>query len=244
MVALSGGVDSSVVALLAHQALGPRATAVTLVGPAVSAAEVDRARSVARAIGIAHHLVQVDPLAVEEYRANPSNRCYFCRTTEASALRRRGERLGIVQYLDGVHLDDLGDDRPGLRAMDEARFLHPLVDAAWRKADVRSFARDHALPNWDTPSDACLASRIAHGQPITLPLLDRVERSEAWVRAQGFRRVRVRVRGESARVVVDPSEVGRLMEASTARRVVERLRSFGFAEVEIDSAGYAARAGA
>ncbi len=244
VVALSGGVDSSVVALLSHEALAERATAITLVGSAVAAVEIDRARAVADRIGIAHVLVPVDPLGVAGYRENPSNRCYFCRSTEAGALRAWGEPRSVRQYLDGAHLDDLGDLRPGLRAMDEAGVRHPLLEAGWGKSDVRALARSADLPNWDVPSDACLASRVVHGQPLTAALLGRVARSEAWLRTLGFRRVRVRVRGATARIEVDPGEVARLADPRTAPRVVTALRGFGFTDVEIDPSGYRPRAGA
>jgi pyridinium-3,5-biscarboxylic acid mononucleotide sulfurtransferase len=240
LVALSGGVDSALVASLAHEALGPRAIAVTLSGPAVSAAELERARAVAAAVGIAHRVVAADPLARAEYRANPSNRCYFCRSVETAALREVGRRLGTAQYLDGVHVDDLGDDRPGLRAMDEAGFVHPLLRAGWRKTDVRQAARRRGLPNWDQPSDACLASRVAHGEPISEPLLRRIEAAEAELRGDGFRQVRVRVRGDRARIEVGPDEVARLAEPERARRVARRLEELGFASVTIDPRGYGA----
>ena len=243
-VALSGGVDSAVVALLARESLGDLATAVTLVGPAVAADEVERARGVARHIGIEHRLVEVDQLAVEEYRSNPSGRCYFCRRTETGAIRQWGDPAGVRQYLDGVHTDDLGDDRPGLRAMDEAGFHHPLLEAGWKKVEVREFARKSGLPNWDAPSDACLASRISHGEPITLGGLARVERSEEYVRSLGFRRVRVRVAGNIARVEVDPSEVSRLSTNPVAGEVAQTLRGLGFLNVVIDPHGYRARPGA
>ncbi|HTW76455.1 MAG TPA: ATP-dependent sacrificial sulfur transferase LarE [Thermoplasmata archaeon] len=240
LVALSGGVDSGVVAALAYEALGPNALAVTLGGPAVARSEVDRAGRVARAIGIAHRVVEIDPIARPEYRANPSNRCYFCRSVETDALRRVGASRGIVQYLDGVHLDDLHDDRPGLRAMDEAGFVHPLARAGWTKDDVRAAARRRGLPNWDAPSDACLASRVAHGEPISRELLARVEAAESWLRSEGFRRVRVRARGGAARVEVDPDEVARLLEAPRAARARAELGRLGFAPVELDPAGYRA----
>ena len=237
-MALSGGVDSSLVAALAHAALGRRARAVTLTGPAVSRAEVERAETVARAIGIEHALVPADPLARAEYRANPSNRCYFCRSVETAALRQFGARASVTQYLDGVHLDDLGDDRPGIQAMDEAGFLHPLVWAGWRKADVRAAARDRGLPNWDQPSDACLASRVVHGQAISEPLLRRIEAAEDLLRADGFRRVRVRVRGTAARIEVDPEEVARLQEPERTERTTRRLLGLGFSAVAIEPGGY------
>ncbi|MGC2034516.1 MAG: ATP-dependent sacrificial sulfur transferase LarE [Thermoplasmata archaeon] len=244
LIALSGGVDSAVVALLAYQALGPNAIAVTLVGPAISQAEIDRAGRSAREIGIDHELVAADPLEVEAYRNNPSNRCYFCRTTETAALREFGQRSSVEQYVDGVHLDDLGDDRPGLIAMAEAGFRHPLVWAAWRKNDVRQFAHQAGLSNWDAPSDACLASRVRHGQLLSAPLLRQIEEAERWIAGFGFRRVRVRVDGGSVRVEVDPEEVGWLRSEPTATAVQHGLSALGFSEIELDPIGYRPRPGA
>lgn len=238
LVALSGGVDSSLVASLAYEALGDRAWAVTLVGPAVSAFEVHRAERVARSIGIAHTLLRVDPLASAEYRANPFDRCFFCRSTEAEVLLTEGKARGVSQYLDGIHLDDLGEERPGLIAMDRAGFRHPLAEAGYAKADVRREAHRRQLPNWDEPSDACLASRVKHGMPINEELLRRIEQGEELVRAAGFRRVRVRVDGTRARVEVDPGEVARLQAPATASSITESLRALGFAAVEIDPRGY------
>ncbi len=241
LVALSGGVDSALVAAFAREALDDGAWAVTLAGPAVSRAEVARASRVAAEIGIAHRVVEVDPLERAEYRANPSNRCYFCRSVETEALRRAGATLGVTVYLDGVHADDLADDRPGIRAMDEAGFVHPLARAGWTKDDVRVAARARGLPNWDEPSDACLASRIAHGDPISRELLDRIEEGEARVRDLGFRRVRVRTHSGGARVEVDPEEVARLLTEPTASTVRHVLGALGFAPVDLDPDGYRTR---
>ncbi len=238
LVALSGGVDSALVAALAYEALEGDAWAVTLAGPSVSRAEVARASRVAEKIGIAHRVVEVDPLERAEYRANPVNRCYFCRSVETEALRSVGATLGVAVYLDGVHADDLADDRPGIRAMDEAGFVHPLARAGWTKADVRASAQARQLPNWDEPSDACLASRVAHGDPISRDLLDRIEEGEARLRGLGFRRVRVRTRSRGARVEVDPEEVARLLSEPIASRVRAELGALGFAPVELDPDGY------
>lgn len=238
VVALSGGVDSGLVAALAYEALGVRTVAVTLTGSAVAAREVERARELAAAVGIEHLVVLADPLAREEYRANRSDRCYHCRSVEAGAVVSVATARGMAQRLDGIHLDDLSDDRPGLRAMDQAGFTHPLVWAGWTKADVRREARERGLPNWDRPSDACLASRVARGTPIDAELLRRIEAAESVLLARGFRRVRVRVHGPGARVEVDPDEVARFAEPGLRQEIVVRLRELGFEPVSIDPRGY------
>jgi uncharacterized protein len=244
VVAMSGGVDSAVVAALAHRALGASAWAVTLSGPAVAMEELARAREVAAVLGLRHAVVPVDPLQEDGYRTNPANRCYFCRKVEAGAIAAWAAARGIHTFLDGVHCDDLGDDRPGIRAMDEAGFAHPLVWAGWGKGEVRAFARAASLPNWDAPSEACLASRIRHGQEVTVPLLGRIEAAERAIRRLGFRRVRVRVEGDDARVEVDVEEVPRLLAGPTSLRVSTDLRALGFHEVRLDPGGYRPRANA
>ncbi|MGI0053163.1 MAG: ATP-dependent sacrificial sulfur transferase LarE [Thermoplasmata archaeon] len=243
LVALSGGIDSGVVALLTREALGPDAIAVTLVGPAVSDSEREMARVAARAAGIDHEELTADPLTLAAYRQNPPNRCYFCRKVETEELLTFGRRRGIRQYLDGIHRDDLGEDRPGLTALEEAGFAHPLLRAGWGKSRVREFARERGLPHWDRPSNACLASRIAHGREISSDLLGRIDRAEAVVRGHGFRRVRVRVDGPAVRVEVDPEEVDRLLGPAIADSVQSALRALGFANVTLDRRGYAVRRG-
>jgi len=198
---------------------------------------------VARQVGLSHALVAADPLEVAEYRANPSARCYFCRRTEMTALRAWADSHGVPQILDGVQLDDLGDDRPGLRAMDEAGASHPLLWARWRKNDVRRYARQVGLPNWDQPSEACLASRVPHGRPISLDLLTRIERAESELHRRGFRRVRVRTDGLDARVIVDPDEVARLLAEPSATEVRRSVAAAGFRSVVLDPDGYGSHPG-
>jgi len=238
VVALSGGVDSSLVAALAFEALGPDATAITLDGPSVSRAEVARARQVAEAIGIEHVVLPVDQLSRKEYRENGWDRCYHCRAVETSVLREFADPRGARQYLDGVQSDDMNDVRPGLRAMDEAGFRHPLLWGRWGKAEVRAEARRRGLPNWDQPSDACLASRVAHGEPVTSEVLARIESAEKALLRRGFRRVRVRVRGGSARIEVGSDELPRLLSEPLASEVVQEVGEIGFRTVTIDPRGY------
>ena len=241
LVALSGGVDSSVVASLAWTALGERVVAATVASSSVAARELEAARTAARAIGIRHRLVPAEPLEDDGYRANGVDRCFRCRSVETRALRALGETERVVQYLDGIHVDDLGDDRPGIRAMDDAGFFHPLLWAGWGKADVRRYARSAGLPNWDRPSNACLASRVTRGEAISGELLARIERAEEALLDRGFRRVRVRVRGTGARVEVDAAETPRLLRGPLRAEITERLLALGFRSVSFDPEGYRSR---
>jgi pyridinium-3,5-biscarboxylic acid mononucleotide sulfurtransferase len=241
LVALSGGVDSSAAASLAYRALGARALAATVVSRSVSAAEIAAARAAAAAIGIEHRFVEGEPLSDPRYRENGSDRCYRCRSIETAALVAVGRTLGIRQFLDGIHTDDLGDDRPGIRAMDEAGFLHPFLWAGWSKADVRQYARSVGLPNWDRPSNACLASRVARGEPITEELLDRIGRAETVLLDLGFRRVRVRSRAGVATVEVGSEETERLELPELRRSIGHALHVLGFASVVFDPVGYRSR---
>ncbi|HEV2449794.1 MAG TPA: ATP-dependent sacrificial sulfur transferase LarE [Thermoplasmata archaeon] len=238
LVALSGGVDSAVVAALAFDALGPRARAATLVGPAISAEEAVWARRIADEIGIDHLLLEADPLSEPAYRANGPDRCYHCRTVEGGVLARWAAGHGSPRLLDGAHLDDLGEDRPGLRAMEEAGFSHPLVEAGWRKPDVRQYASERGLSNSDRPSNACLASRIATGEPVSAELLQRIERAEAYLSTLGFRQVRVRASEGAARVEVDPADLPHLFAPVTATSIRAQLVELGFHSVELDRRGY------
>ncbi len=241
LVALSGGVDSAAVASLASRALGPRLLAATVVSASVSEEETAAARAVVRALGVRHRFVEAEPLDDAQYRANGADRCYRCRTVETRALRALGDAAGVAQFVDGIHLDDLTDDRPGLHAMEEAGFSHPLVWAGWAKPEVRRYAAAAALPNALRPSNACLASRVARGDPISGELLRRIERAERLLLERGFVRVRVRVRGAEARVEVDRSEVDRLEEPALRADVTAGLEELGFRSVAFDPRGYSAR---
>jgi pyridinium-3,5-biscarboxylic acid mononucleotide sulfurtransferase len=240
VIALSGGVDSSAVAALARAALGERVLALTVASSAVPAHERRAAVLAAEALGLRHRFVDAEPLEDAGYRANAADRCFRCRTVEGRALRSWGEREGAAQFLDGIHLDDLGDDRPGIRAMDDAGFSHPLVWGRWRKADVRGYARAVGLPNWDRPSNACLASRVARGEPISRELLERIDRAETVLLDRGFRRVRVRSRGRSARIEVGAEETGRLDEPGLRAELTGRLLALGFGSVTFAPDGYRA----
>jgi uncharacterized protein len=236
LVAFSGGVDSGLVAKIAHDALDGNALAVIADAESLSRRELAEARSEAEEIGIPLRVVFVSELASADYRQNPTNRCYFCRTELAGVLTGIAATEGFGTIADGVNVSDLGDVRPGIRAMDEAGFWHPLAEFGLAKADVRALARESGLSFWDKPSNACLSSRIPHGTAITLELLRQVEAAEEVLRTRGFRQVRVRALGTTAKLEVLPSEVARLQAA--CKDIADALRGLGFAEVAIDPDGY------
>lgn len=238
LVAFSGGVDSGLVARVAHDALGPDALAVVADAESFARWELEEALAEAEGIGIPARVVGLSELANPSYAANPSNRCFFCREGLADVLVPIARREGFAAIADGVHMSDLGDDRPGIRAMDAAGFWHPLVEAGLAKPDVRALARGLRLPFADKPSNACLSSRIPHGTPITLGLLQQVEAAEEVVRARGFRQVRVRHHGTTAKIEVSPDDVPRLL--AIRPELAATLRSLGYLETIVDPDGYRA----
>ena len=236
LVAFSGGVDSGLVARVAHDALGPDALAVVADAESFARWELEEALAEAEGIGIRARVVGLSELANPSYAANPSNRCFFCREGLADVLVPIARREGFAAIADGVHMSDLGDDRPGIRAMDAAGFWHPLVEAGLAKPDVRALARGLRLSFADKPSNACLSSRIPHGTPITVELLRQVESAEAYLRGLGFRQVRVRHEGDTARIEVAPDDVPRLRAAEAD--VAGAFRRRGYGRVVVDPRGY------
>lgn len=236
LVAFSGGVDSGVVARLAHEALDGGALAVIADSESLARRDLEEARAEAAEIGIPLRVVAVSELANASYAANLTNRCYFCRSELAGVLTGIAAKGGFRTVADGVNASDLGDVRPGIRAMDEAGFWHPLVDFGLAKADVRGMARLLGLSFHDKPSNACLSSRVAHGTVITVGLLRQVEAAEEVLRARGFRQVRVRHQGITAKIEVRPEDVPRLQAMRS--EIADALRRFGYRETVVDPIGY------
>ncbi len=238
LVAFSGGVDSALVARLAHDALGDSVLAVTAASESMARHEIDSARSTAAEIGIRHRVVRYSDLDNREYVANTGSRCYQCRRGMTSHFLAVAEEEGIEHLADGVIVDDLVDYRPGMVAMEEAGFWHPLVEAGLCKEDVRRLARRFGLSAHDKPSNACLSSRIAHGTPVSADLLRRVESGEDFLRSLGFSQIRVRAVDGVARVEVGREEVSRLLRADVARQVRSSMTDLGFDGVLLDPRGY------
>jgi uncharacterized protein len=236
IIAFSGGIDSTLVAKAAYDALGEHAVAVTADSASLAGSEREETLALARQIGIRHVIVQSNELNDERYRANTPLRCYWCKHELAGILTAYARQHGYQAILDGNNLDDTRDVRPGRKAMAEGGFRSPLIEAAMTKADVREAARLLGLPNWDKPAMACLASRIPYGSQVTQDKLKQVELAEGFLRGLGIRQVRVRHHDSLARIEVDPDEIAPVVEAREA--IAARFKEIGYTHTALDLAGY------
>jgi pyridinium-3,5-biscarboxylic acid mononucleotide sulfurtransferase len=235
VVAYSGGVDSTLVAVAAHRALGDRALAVTAVSPALAARELEEASTLAVRFGFPHRIIHTNEMEREGYVANSPQRCYFCKTELYSDLEQLAEEEGFAWVANGANTDDQGDYRPGMQAASEHRVRSPMVEAGLTKASVRQVALELEIPIWDKPAQPCLSSRIPYGTPVTLENLSKVERAEDYLRSLGLREVRARHHDRVCRVEVGEDE----MELAFTRRkeIVENLKKVGYLWVSLDLAG-------
>jgi uncharacterized protein len=239
VVAYSGGVDSALLAVMAHRALGLRALAVTADSESLSAEQRSLALDVAARFGFPHRLLKTNELANDLYARNEADRCYHCKSELFRHLVPLAREEGYAHVAYGLIVDDLTDYRPGHRAAAEAGVRAPLADAGFTKEDVRALSRAIGLPTAELPASPCLASRLPYGTPVTSDALARVDRAEAAVRALGFRELRVRHLGEAARVEIAPEEMPRLAaDLSLAPAVEAAVRAAGYVRVEIDPDGY------
>ncbi|SEH38457.1 uncharacterized protein SAMN05192561_101370 [Halopenitus malekzadehii] len=239
VIAFSGGVDSSVVAALAHDALGEDAVACTAKSETLPAAELHDATRVAEEIGISHQIVEFSELDDPAFVANDGDRCYHCRTMRLGRMYETATDLGIETVCDGTNASDPGEGhRPGLRAVEELSVRSPLLTHDIDKAEVREIADAYGLSVADKPSMACLSSRIPTGLEVTEERLTRVERAEQALRERGFSQFRVRDHDGLARIEVSPDELPAALDPDFADAVADRLREIGFDHVTLDLEGY------
>lgn len=231
LVAYSGGIDSAFLLKSAHEVLGDHVLAVTADSPAVPRSELQQARNLAREIGARHRIIQTKELANENYRRNPSNRCYFCKCELYSQLVEIADRQRIQFIANGTNIDDLGDYRPGLQAADEFRVVSPLRDAGLTKQDIRMLAKQLDLPIWDKPASPCLASRIPYGRAVSQQKLAMVEQAEAFLKSYGIRELRVRHFDDTARIEINREDFETVQRNLTA--ITENFQAIGFARVEV-----------
>lgn len=234
VVAFSGGVDSTLLLRLAHEALGDRCVAVTAVSASLPRRELDEARRLAAAIGVRHRCIPSGELGVEGFAANAGNRCYFCKSELFDLCFRVAAEEGLEVVTYGATRDDLGDHRPGMRAARERGARAPLLEAELGKEEIRTLSRARDLPTADKPGMACLSSRFPYGARVTAEGLARVEAAEEALRAEGFRELRVRHHGEIARIELAGAEWERATEPARRVRIAAALRAAGFRYVTLD----------
>jgi uncharacterized protein len=238
VVAYSGGVDSSLLLRVAHDVLGERAHGVIGRSDSYATRELELALAQAAAFGATVEVVPTGELADPAFRANPTHRCYHCKSELYRRLDAVARRTGASAVMDGTIADDLRDFRPGRRAAAEHAVRSPLAELGFTKADVRAAAAHYGLASRDKPASPCLASRIPYGTEITRENLNMVERAEAIVRSLGFRELRVRHHGDVARIEVPLSELPRLLETGVRESLVSGLKSVGYRFVTVDLEGF------
>ena len=234
VTAFSGGVDSSLVAVAAHEVLGENALAVTAVSPALAARELEEAEGLAREFGFAHRVIRTNEMDREGYTANSPRRCYFCKTELYSQLSALAREEGFAWVVNGANTDDQGDYRPGMEAAAEHRARSPLLEAGLDKAAVRAIARQMNLPVWDKPAQPCLSSRVPYGTPVTVETLSKIEQAEDFLRSLGLREVRARHHDKLCRV--EASEADMEIAFRNREEIVAGLKKIGYLWVSLDLA--------
>lgn len=238
IVAYSGGVDSSYVAYVANEELGPHAVCITGESaslPAYQRQEMDR---VVNRFGFRHEVIQTEELDNPGYRANNSDRCFFCKDELYAKLEAVARSRGIRHIVDGSTTDDLDDYRPGRQAATQHAVRSPLIEAGLNKSEVRELSRKAGLPTWDKPASPCLSSRIAYGTTVTIERLSKVDRGEEILRELGFREFRVRHHDQLVRLEIAPAEMDRVLRREVVEELAKRFRELGFKYVTLDLQGF------
>ena len=238
VVAFSGGVDSTLLARAAKDALGAKALLVTADSETYPASELAEARRLGELLGMRHVVVKTEELQNPDYARNPANRCFFCKEELFLKLAPIAAREGARALVYGANMDDLGDHRPGMKAAERSGVRAPLIEAGLWKAEIRELSRRLGLPTWDKPSFACLSSRFQYGDRITAEKLRRVDAAEEFIRSLGFRQFRVRHHDRLARLEIAKDELARLWEDGRQEAIVTRLRELGYLYVAVDLAGF------
>ncbi len=238
IVAYSGGVDSALVMSFAHRVLSDRAIAVTASSPSVAPEELEAACNLSKSRGWRHVVVKTSEIDDARYVANNGRRCFFCKSELYSHLQRVAADLGIDYIANGTNSDDLGDYRPGLEAAANAEVRSPLVESGINKEDVRALAKLDGLPVWDKPAQPCLASRIPYGTPVSIESMRMIAIAERGLRELGFRVVRVRHYGETARIELPVEDIPRFESLAMRGNAEAAVRVAGYQNIELDRRGF------
>ena len=238
LVAYSGGVDSAYLALIATQELGENAFCVMGISPSVSQFQKEQAERVAKQFGFRFSTIETEELENASYQANPSNRCYFCKSELYAKLTDFAEAKNIQFVFDGANADDQNDHRPGSVAAEEKEVRSPLAELGFTKNDIRTFSKKLGLETWDKPASPCLASRIQYGVPVSIERLGKVERGEQILRKLGFREFRVRIHDKLVRLEISLSEMQNAQTEEMSRILAKEFRELGFKYVTLDLHGF------
>lgn len=236
VVAYSGGVDSTLLLSVAQEILGERVLAATAVSPSLPVQERNDAERLAGRLGVPHLLPATDEMTDPQFVANGPDRCYHCKLSRFTQLQDLAQEKGFRYVVEGTNADDAGDHRPGRKAARELGVRSPLEEAGLTKAEIREIVRLRGLPNWDAPSNACLASRIPYGTPITIQRLSRIEQSEQMLHELGYGQLRVRDHGVIARIELTARDLPAGLRGRD--KIVEGLKALGYAYVTLDLEGF------
>lgn len=238
IVAYSGGVDSAFLAVVANNVLGERALAVTAYSPSLTEVELNNAVELANKMKLNHRVIETTEVERPDYKQNTTARCYFCKDELYTQLGNIAQTEGYVSIANGTNLDDMSDFRPGLKAAKKYGVRSPLAESEFTKSDVREYSRRIEIPVWDKPSQACLSSRIPYGTVVTVEALTKIAKAEGFLNDLGLRQFRVRHHENIARIEVEPSEFGRLIETNVRESLVEYFKSIGYTYVTMDLLGF------
>ena len=238
LVAYSGGVDSTFLAVVANEVLGQKSLAVFANSPVSPPSEHEEAESLARKMGFRYKTINSNEMENPEFVANYPDRCYYCRKELFQTLKEIAASEGLAWIADGTNYDDLRDYRPGRRASEESGVRSPLCEAALIKDDIRRLSRERGLPTWNKPASPCLASRIPYGTPVTQDILHKIAEGERYLRSLGLRQFRLRHHGDIARIEVEEKDMASILKDGVRLETVNRIKALGYKYVSLDLVGY------
>lgn len=238
MIAFSGGVDSTFLLKVAHEELGKNVTAAIVSSPIFPRRETEQAEDFCKEMGISSLIIDSKELNDPEFCKNPVNRCYLCKKNIFAQILAAAGELGIKHIAEGSNIDDLNDYRPGIKAVGELKIHSPFLTTGFSKEEIRICSKRLGLSSWDKPSSACLCSRIPYGQAITKEKLEMIEKAEHFLRSLGFRQVRVRHHGDTARIELPPEDIAGVFKNNIAESITEYFSQLGFVYISLDLKGY------
>jgi uncharacterized protein len=236
VLAFSGGVDSTFLLKAAKEALGDNVKAVTILSPYIPKWEIEEAKQLAAELGVIYEIIEV-PI-IDEIKNNPENRCYLCKKAVFSMIGSLAKKEGYHYVIDGTNFDDIGDYRPGLKALEELNIKSPLLECKLTKMEIRSLSKELGLNTWDKPPYACLLTRIPYGNELKVKDFEKIEKAEKYMMTLGFRAIRVRCHDNLARIEVDRKDRSKLFDEKILDQISSKLKEFGFRYITLDLEGY------